>query len=60
MRMKKQYEAPKAKKVEFSYEENVTASITNVKTGSLANCWPWEVPTCKDIPNGGAVPSDQE
>ena len=35
--MKKQYDAPKAEKLMFDYEENVVASNTNAKNGKTGN-----------------------
>ena len=35
--MKKQYDAPKAEKLMFDYEENVVASNTNVKDGKTGH-----------------------
>lgn len=54
--MKKQYDTPEAKKVEFNYEENVVASM-NYKwnseapqdKSSSAKCWPPADP-CKLVP----------
>ena len=54
--MKKSYETPEVKKVEFDYKENVTASNTQTKentscpsspcySGPSAKCWGWC--TCK-------------
>ena len=38
--MKKEYEAPKAEKMEFDYEENVVASNGNLKDGGGGtNCF---------------------
>ena len=55
--MKKQYETPEAKKVEFDYEENVVASGTHWNyTPDNTKCWP---PKCKEIPDGCNMVSDK-
>ena len=57
MKMKKQYETPDAKKVEFSYEENVKASGTYWNFDPPKNkC----IPQCKEIPAGCSFVSDKK
>ena len=54
--MKKQYEAPEAKKIEFSFEDNVVAS------GTYWNFDPPKdrcIPKCKEIPIGCKSVSDK-
>ena len=55
--MKKQYETPEVKKVEFNYEENVVASKT-----TYWNLVPPQnrcIPQCKEIPIGCKQVSDK-
>ena len=59
--MKKHYETPEVKKIEFDYEENVVASGThyNYDPPAESNTKCWEPPKCKEIPDGCNMVSDK-